>query len=241
MQDLQYRTFSSLMFATSKTLRTFADNNLITDSDYIHVARTVNSDLGIKINRIAEDVLSINNYKTELPEELLSIITAFVVFDNKCTLQNIDWQYLHNNCYMLCPMKNSLKYFTKYSINRNCKKSEYQIDVSERDLSFNFKEGKLYMAYTCDMVNEDGELLVLDHPLVNPYYESAIRTEILKDLWYNIDADTQLKYQNERDVELPKHKKKAIDIVTFPGYRKMKEYFRQVELEHARKWGMGII
>ena len=46
----------------------------------------------------------------------------------------------------------------------------------------NFDEGTVYISYLGQMEDEDGNLLVLDHDLVNPYYEYALKRRLLENL-----------------------------------------------------------
>lgn len=53
----------------------------------------------------------------------------------------------------------------------------------------NFEEGEMVVNYKANMVDEEGQLIVLDHPLVSPYYEYAIKERILEDLYLNSGMD----------------------------------------------------
>lgn len=60
-------------------------------------------------------------------------------------------------------------------------------------------EADIYMSYTADMVDEDGNLLVLDHPICNEYYEYAIKKRILENMVLNgEDVVNQLKYIDQQ-------------------------------------------
>jgi len=48
-----------------------------------------------------------------------------------------------------------------------------------------FKRGKLYINYQAMLENEDGELLVPDHDLLNEFYEYAIKQRVLENLIMN--------------------------------------------------------
>lgn len=61
----------------------------------------------------------------------------------------------------------------------HCAKSGY---VSNGWLHTNFDSGKLYIEYTSTMEDEDGNLLVLDHDMINKYYEYALKTQILENM-----------------------------------------------------------
>ena len=45
--------------------------------------------------------------------------------------------------------------------------------------------GRVYISYQGNMEDDDGNLLVLDHPLINEYYEYAIKQRLLENLYLN--------------------------------------------------------
>ena len=46
----------------------------------------------------------------------------------------------------------------------------------------NFEEGKVYLNYSSNMEDEDGNLLVLDHEIVNEYYEASLKVRVLENM-----------------------------------------------------------
>ena len=88
---------------------------------------------------------------------------------------------------------------------------------------FNFECGEIYISYVSDMEDGEGNLLVLDHELVNDYYEFAIKEKILHDLWIN-GEETYDKYKNINQVHLPKARQEAHRLVYTPEYKTIKEY-----------------
>lgn len=46
----------------------------------------------------------------------------------------------------------------------------------------NFEEGKIFLNYVGNMEDEEGNLLVLDHDIVNEYYEYAMKVRILENM-----------------------------------------------------------
>src|SRR6478609_1843752 len=75
-EGLKYRTFDQLINEASEDLHLFSDNNLIIPRRYIGTVRKINSDLGINIYQQKDLILPIKNYKADLPENLLSIISV---------------------------------------------------------------------------------------------------------------------------------------------------------------------
>jgi hypothetical protein len=48
-----------------------------------------------------------------------------------------------------------------------------------------FQTGKVYLNYQGQMEDENGDLLVPDHDLLNEYYEYALKARILENLYMN--------------------------------------------------------
>jgi len=57
--------------------------------------------------------------------------------------------------------------------------------IREGHVFLSFKSGTLYLNYQGLMEDDDGNLLVLDHPLINEYYEYAFKERILEILMGN--------------------------------------------------------
>lgn len=73
--------------------------------------------------------------------------------------------------------------------NQKWNKGLYEVDIDNGQITTGFREGKLYINYLSDMVNENGELLLLDHALVQPYYEYAIKKHLIENWMVNKQAD----------------------------------------------------
>jgi hypothetical protein len=65
----------------------------------------------------------------------------------------------------------------------------YEIDINEGIVLTNFERGTLYINYLADMVDEDNNVMVMDHPLVRPYYEYAIKKRLMENWFLTNDAD----------------------------------------------------
>jgi hypothetical protein len=65
----------------------------------------------------------------------------------------------------------------------------YEIDINEGIVLTNFEKGTLYINYLADMVDEDNNVMVMDHPLVRPYYEYAIKKRLMENWFLTNDAD----------------------------------------------------
>jgi len=51
--------------------------------------------------------------------------------------------------------------------------------------TINFTEGQVYINYESVMEDDEGNLMTLDHPVVNEYYEYALKERILENLFLN--------------------------------------------------------
>lgn len=71
----------------------------------------------------------------------------------------------------------------------------YELDINEGIILTNFKKGFLYVSYLSEMVDEDNNILVMDHPLVRPYYEYAIKKRLMENWFLTNDADVGQKLQ----------------------------------------------
>jgi len=77
---------------------------------------------------------------------------------------------------------------------------------------------KVYLQYMGNMTTEDGQLLVLDHPTINFYYEWALKHYLLEHLWLNgePDIDRRMQYAEKQMLD---YRAKSLDIVNAPNYR----------------------
>lgn len=80
--------------------------------------------------------------------------------------------------------------------------------------------GHLYINYEGSMEDEEGNLIVLDHPMINEYYEYALKERILENMYLNgEDVIQRLQYtqQKLRDARVY-----ARHIVNTPDYAEFK-------------------
>jgi hypothetical protein len=105
-----------------------------------------------------------------------------------------------------------------------CKPHEAQIAGEVRD-GFLFVQGcnhgKVYLSYESTMEDENGELLVIDHPIINKYYEDALKNTILMNLYFN-GEDTERKWKFMEE-EMRKSKIQAFSIVNTPDFKELYE------------------
>lgn len=84
-----------------------------------------------------------------------------------------------------------------------------------------FQTGKVYLNYQGNMEDEDGNLMVVDHPLINEYYEYAMKERLLENLLMNgedVAQKFQLITQRKREA-----RNAALSMINTPNYEEMKK------------------
>ena len=84
-----------------------------------------------------------------------------------------------------------------------------------------FRTGKIYLSYQGAMENSQGELLVLDQPYCNEYYEYAIKQRILENMiWNGENVSQQLQLIESR---LRGARNNALGFVNTPDFQEMRK------------------
>jgi hypothetical protein len=100
-------------------------------------------------------------------------------------------------------------------------------DVEIKDGFFitNFKSGKIYISYQGSMENENGELLVLDHPYCNEYYEYALKERILENMMFaGENVTNQLGFTSQK---LKAARNNALSFVNTPDFAQLKRLWEK--------------
>jgi hypothetical protein len=98
------------------------------------------------------------------------------------------------------------------------------IDIAEIKDNFlltNFKTGHVYISYQGAMEDNEGNLLVLDHPYCNEYYEYALKERILENMIFageNVSQQLGL-----IQVRLRASRNNALSFVNTPDFAEMKK------------------
>lgn len=82
-------------------------------------------------------------------------------------------------------------------------------------------DAKIYINYQGTLENENGELMVPDHPYLNEYYEYALKKRILENLLMdgtNVNAQLQLVMQEYRAA-----RNNALSVVNTPNFSEMEK------------------
>jgi hypothetical protein len=85
----------------------------------------------------------------------------------------------------------------------------------------NLDKGKVFISYQGSLEDEEGNLLVLDHPLINEYYEYAIKQRILENLYINGEEVSQKIQLIEQ--RLRPSRNNALSIVNTPDFEEMQK------------------
>jgi hypothetical protein len=88
----------------------------------------------------------------------------------------------------------------------------------------NFQEGKIYLNYQGMMEDDEGNLLVPDHDLLNEYYEYAMKQRILENLIMNDETVSQAKIQII-EARYQKARIAAKSLVNTPNFSELKKIF----------------
>jgi hypothetical protein len=88
-------------------------------------------------------------------------------------------------------------------------------------LNTSFENGKVYLNYQGDLSDDNGNLLVPDHELLNEYYEYAFKARILENLFLNGEDVSQRIQLIE--AKLRPARNQAISLVNTPNFREMEQ------------------
>lgn len=85
----------------------------------------------------------------------------------------------------------------------------------------NFDSGKVYINYMGDMIDDDGNIMVPDHEMINEYYEYALKKRILEDLIMN--GENVGERYNIITQEYRAARNNALTIVNTPNFGELKK------------------
>jgi len=85
----------------------------------------------------------------------------------------------------------------------------------------NIEDAKLFISYQGNLEDEQGNLLVLDHPQINEYYEYAIKQRVLENLYMNGEDVSQKLQLVEGRYKVARNY--ALSIVNTPNFSEMRE------------------
>lgn len=113
--------------------------------------------------------------------------------------------------------KKAKKYCADNCINLNWDKAAYDIDIEDGKIITGFREGKIYISYLSDMVDEEGNLILIDHPLTTEFYEYSVKKHFLENFMMNNDAEVSQKLGYVKE-ELRQARIRALNFINTPEY-----------------------
>lgn len=144
-----------------------------------------------------------------------------------------------NNCYELVQIVNTRKETFKrivpiriladpQFVDCNCPGIDFYCEyiawIKDGFLHTNFDCAKLFISYEGQLEDENGNLLVPDHDMLNEYYEYAVKKRILENLIMNDESVNQAKIQLIND-GYRTSRNYALSIVNTPNFSELKQVF----------------
>jgi len=93
--------------------------------------------------------------------------------------------------------------------------------IENNFLITNFDNGKVYINYMGDMIDDNGNIMVPDHEMINEYYEYALKKRILEDLVMN--GENVGERYNIIAQEYRSARNNALSIVNTPNWGELKK------------------
>lgn len=114
---------------------------------------------------------------------------------------------------------------TGKGVNNHCPNLRYrctsEADIRNGWLYTNFEHGTVFISYMGVMEDEDGNLLVPDHPFLNEYYEYAIKQRILENMVFEGESvGDKLGLIEQRLRTARNH---ALTVVNTPDFKELKQ------------------
>ena len=88
-------------------------------------------------------------------------------------------------------------------------------------LNTTFETGKVYLNYQGELVDDDGNLMVPDHELLNEYYEYALKQRIFENLFINGEDVAQRMQLVE--AKLREARNNSLSLVNTPNFKEMEK------------------
>lgn len=290
---LKYKTLEQLLAEVKSDFESYNQEDLIKPHQLIKVAKRVNKDLGLRINKTKNVVLEIEHGRAKLPDDFMVLNFMYILGSFKVKVPSIQGTHVEQvninapeyfqapdkidvcavpepcpepepecpdpcqapepcgcntcNCdtWLNCKgeemkliqkIKFQTREWTEFYritlINTDeamydplCPNDRWQARntafIKDDYIYTSFKEGKLYINYEALMV-ENGDILVLDHDIINEYYEYALKDRIIENLMVNGETVTQ---QLERRIAIKykESRNNALSIVNTPDFAELKK------------------
>lgn len=114
---------------------------------------------------------------------------------------------------------------------------EHRIDegwIKDGFIHTTLRCGHLYINYETSMEDDDGNLIVLSHPLIDEYYETALKYQILEGMFFEgEDVSQKLNYMKEIAQVA---KTKALSVKRTPNFTEMREAWSLNRISFQRRY-----
>lgn len=100
-------------------------------------------------------------------------------------------------------------------------KSPYQGRLKNGYIYTNLEAGTIYINYQGTLEDEDGNLLLIDNPTINEYYEYALKQRILENLYMN--GEDVMQKLNLIEQRFRAARNNALSLVNTPNFEEMKK------------------
>lgn len=100
-------------------------------------------------------------------------------------------------------------------------KSPFLGKLKDGYIFLNIDSGKIYVNYQGTLEDEEGNLLVIDNPIINEYYEYALKQRILENLYMN--GEEVVQKLNLIEQRLRGARNNALSLVNTPDFNEMKK------------------
>lgn len=293
---LHYRTFDQLLAEVQGDFESYHLEDFIKPHTLIKIAKKVNYELGLKIHKTKDVVLTVEKGKAQLPMDFNVLNYMYALGSHSIVVPATQGTHVEevpvNTVPVYDPGTNSINICASPIVTPlpscqtclepdpcgcntttlpatgtwlNCKGEEMQliqkvkletrqwtefykvrlidnplfIDPNCPNVSWQakntayikdgyifttFKDGNLYLNYQGMMEDADGNLLVLDHPLINEYYEYAFKERIIENLLANQETVNAALIQRI-DGKLRMARVNALSVARTPDFAELRTVF----------------
>lgn len=98
----------------------------------------------------------------------------------------------------------------------------FKAQITDTHIRTKFDHGRVFLSYEGGLVDDDNNLLCLDHDIINEYYEYALKSRILENLYLN-GEDTLKKMEFIDERRLKPARNNALSIAYTPDFSEIKK------------------
>ena len=210
-------------------------HNLHTNDVIVQVKNSSGTVLLFDIIVVSTDEITINNLTNVVVADAVITIVGrqqTISTGGSCTLLSEDsnpiLRYIKNNTTYHYNRLRKISMEKGKDILNDCFNlrcnSEYKGHLKSNFFHTNFDEGEIYINYISVMEDDDGNLIVLDNPIINEYYEYALKERILENMYASGEPNVQqrLQYFGQK-TKLARNN--AMSYVNTPDFAELKQMF----------------